>query len=211
VTQVTGKIKHRSRAGASWSERARLASTPPPREDCCMHVLLALTDSAGRQLSQPEMWVLMGLGAAGLIYLIVIRPMMRKKDPLEKPPAFASLSQQRAVERQMQNLLVELSEMARQITAQLDTRAAKLELLLKEADQKIAALHAGERGNNGSSLPPPTMVSSDPTLAAISDEPDPRHAEVYALADQGRDPYEIASQLGRPRGEVELILALRNK
>jgi len=38
------------------------------------------------------------------------------------------------VERQMQSLLVELSEMSRQISAQLDTRSAKLELLIKEAD-----------------------------------------------------------------------------
>ena len=40
----------------------------------------------------------------------------------------------------MQNVLVELSNMARQITSQLNTRAAKLELLLQEADQKIAQL-----------------------------------------------------------------------
>jgi hypothetical protein len=32
---------------------------------------------------------------------------------------------------------------------------------------------------------------------------------VYALADQGQSAYDIANQLGRPRGEIELILALR--
>jgi hypothetical protein len=32
---------------------------------------------------------------------------------------------------------------------------------------------------------------------------------VYALADQGRSPREIAAQLGRPDGEIELILGLR--
>ena len=40
----------------------------------------------------------------------------------------------------MNNLLVELSEMARQVTAQLDTRTLKLETLLKEADEKIQLL-----------------------------------------------------------------------
>jgi hypothetical protein len=179
-----------------------------------MLVWIALAEGTGKQISQPEIWVLMGLGAAGLIYLTVIRPMMRRKDPLEKPPAFASLSQQRAVERQMQSLLVELSEMARQITAQLDTRAAKLELLIKEADEKIATLHSSQHGdNNGFSVEaspmPPATVTAAPR--EIIEEPDPRHAQVYALADEGRDSNDIATQLGRPRGEVELILALRSK
>ena len=40
---------------------------------------------------------------------------------------------------------------------------------------------------------------------------DPRHAEVYALADEGRSPAEIAARLDRPNGEIELILALRPK
>jgi hypothetical protein len=38
---------------------------------------------------------------------------------------------------------------------------------------------------------------------------DPRHAEVYRLADQGQTPQQIAQRLGRPSGEIELILALR--
>jgi hypothetical protein len=39
--------------------------------------------------------------------------------------------------------------------------------------------------------------------------PDPRHAEVYALADQGLSARDVARRLGRPNGEIELILALR--
>ena len=66
--------------------------------------------------------------------------MMRKKsDPLE-PSAFGSLSRQRGVERQMETLVVELSEMTRQISAQLDTRSAKLEQLIQDADQRIESL-----------------------------------------------------------------------
>ena len=40
--------------------------------------------------------------------------------------------------------------------------------------------------------------------------PDP-NALVYALADDGRSAQEIATQLGRPKGEIELILALRRE
>ncbi|HEY1629601.1 MAG TPA: hypothetical protein VGF52_07060 [Tepidisphaeraceae bacterium] len=167
-------------------------------------MLSILADAPG-QLTPTEWWTLIVLGVFGLFYMAVLRPMMRKKDPLDRPAAFASLSQQRNVERQMQNLLVELSEMARQITAQLDTRAAKLEALIREADEKIAAMNSQ---NNTSSQPYVALPSSPP---ALEEMPDPRHAEVYALADQGRNAGDIAAELGRPRGEVELILALRSR
>jgi len=44
-----------------------------------------------------------------------------KKGPAQQAPGFASLSRQRAVEREMQNVLVELSELTRQVSAQLDS------------------------------------------------------------------------------------------
>ena len=72
-------------------------------------------------------WAVILLSVLTILYA-AFRSFFRKKDPLDKPPAFGSLAQQRSVERQMQNVLVEMSEMARQITAQLDTRAAKLEV-----------------------------------------------------------------------------------
>src|SRR5262249_19581853 len=123
---------------------------------------------------------------------------------------------------------VELSEMARQISAQLDTRAAKLELLIKEADEKIAALR-GTNADAPSAFTPPPDASSTiaPTVhvdsaeqAALSDiqeappaptpqTADPRHAQVYAMADEGHSANDIARALHRPAGEVELILALR--
>ena len=40
---------------------------------------------------------------------------------------------------------------------------------------------------------------------------DPRHQEIYTLADQGRNSREIAQQLNRPTGEIDLILALRGR
>ena len=147
-------------------------------------------------------WAAIGLTIVTVMYA-VIRPWFRKKDPLNKAPAYASLAQQRSVERQMQNVLVDLSAMSRQITAQLDTRAAKLEALIREADEKIALMKSVQ----SSALPPSGLA-----FQVDSPEPppsDPRHAQVYALADQGRSSMEIAQQLNRPSGEIELILALR--
>ncbi|MGA2443027.1 MAG: hypothetical protein ABSH08_18905 [Tepidisphaeraceae bacterium] len=148
-------------------------------------------------------WAAIILGILTILYA-TMRPWFRKRDPLEKPHRFGSLAQQRSVEREMQNVLVELSEMARQITAQIDTRSARLEALIRQADERIAAMNA----------PPPAKASQAPP-ASLPPEPsdspaiDPRYAQVYALADQGRSSKDIAQQLNRPSGEIELILALR--
>src|ERR1700677_4957671 len=91
----------------------------------------------------PQMWAFYAVAAMTLLYMVFVRPMQRqKKDPLSRMPGDSrgGLARQRAVERQMETLLVELSEMARQITGQLDTRAAKLEALMREADAKIAEM-----------------------------------------------------------------------
>jgi hypothetical protein len=115
----------------------------------------------------------------------------------------------------------ELSEMARQVGAQLDARSARLETLLRQADERIAALQGLQRVEG--SAPPgaspsnagfghrleslePAGVSADSLQAAAAD---PRHRDIYALADAGHDAPEIAARLGRPSGEIELILALR--
>jgi len=143
------------------------------------------------------MWLMVGFAGATILYA-VLRGSRGKKDPLARGPSSASLARQRNVERQMESLLVELSEMARQITAQLDTRSAKLEALIREADEKISALRQG-------SQMPTTAAAPVWTAASI----DPQHEAVYALADQGKSTAEIARQLNRPSGEVELILALR--
>jgi hypothetical protein len=159
-------------------------------------------------------WAVICIAIITILYA-TMRPFFRKKDPLSKPPGYASLARQRSVEQQMQHVLVEMSEMTRQIAAQLDTRAAKLEALIREADEKIAALNGHPTTSNHSPDPIISRQSrapmSDPPLTNSADQPilDPGHALVYALADRGRSCKEIAQELNRPSGEIELILALR--
>lgn len=173
-----------------------------------------------------NVWALVAVAAGGLLYFL-IRPGKPKKDPLDRPQRTTSLAQQRNVERQMESLLVELSEMARQMNAQLDTRSAKLEALIDDADRRIAALQRGL--SEPVSIAPPIAAATPPAEPAIAQsaaasqganhapmavEPmplNPQHAEVYALADVGTAAIDIARQLNRPRGEVELILALRSR
>jgi hypothetical protein len=177
-----------------------------------------------------EMWMI----AAGVMLLaiwVLMRP-RKTKDPLEQSVPRMSMAQQKNVERQMESLLVEFAEMARQISAQLDTRSAKLELLIKDADEKLAALGARLAAPDGAQGKVETLTetkaaapaktpakapvkssakNSAKTSTKAQGPPPPQHADVYQLADQGRSPLEIAKQLNRPSGEVELILALRPK
>ena len=207
-----------------------------------------LLESSANPSSQ---WAVIALGVLTILYIAVIRPMRkgRRKDPLERTPAQLSLAQQRVVEREMTNLLVEYEEMLRRMSAQLETRAAKLELLIREADEKLQKLEklarspvpdqepAASQWQPGPPPGPPGLAGTEgaaswkaePALSqesardalvvgaaageaapSGSDPRNARHAEVYDLADRGRTPPQIAQQLKRPSGEIELILALRS-
>jgi hypothetical protein len=181
-----------------------------------MSLPAALATSTG---DDQRLWIAIAGAGAVLLYLLM-RPRAKKRDPLDATPRFP-LGKQREVENQMNNVLVELARMAREITAQLDTRAVKLELLIKEADQKLAALHAAASpvqitAEVNNSPPPENVIAEEEAeaLQTFSDQPAARverYGEIYALADEGKPANEIGRILQRPTGEIELILALRRK
>jgi hypothetical protein len=165
-------------------------------------------------------WVVLCVGVLATLYLVMRGRSKGKKDPLSRKPVPFGVSQQRQIERDIGNLMVEMLQTAQQMTAQLDTRATRLEVLLKEADEKLALMKRATATIASPSTPPTSpadMSAIAPTLAALTPQelekpeipPDPRHRDIYSLADQGRSPVEIARHLNRPNGEVELILALR--
>src|SRR5687768_14986467 len=90
----------------------------------------------------PSLWAAVGVGALAVLYVAVVRPALRRRDPTDGAGPRAGLARQRAVERDMSALLVEYEEMIRQMTAGVDTRAARLEALIREADERLAALRA---------------------------------------------------------------------
>ena len=157
-------------------------------------------------------WVVLAVGGMATLYLLIRPRLKARKDPLERRPSL-SVSQQRQIERDMSNLMVEMLETARQITAQLETRAARLEVLIQQADDRVAALKSCTATTlpGSAELAPTRSAEQIPTPSVDRHEspPNPRHAEVWAMADEGRSPPEIARKLNRPSGEIELILALR--
>ena len=157
-------------------------------------------------------WLLMGCAVMAVMYMMM-RP--RKRDPLAGGGIVrSSLAQQKALERDMQNVIVELSELTRSMSAQLETRAAKLEILIHDADGRIAAL---ARANADAPVAPPVTgpilaTAAEPvrSMRLVQDSED-RWNDVYRHADEGASITEICRSLNRPRGEVELIMALRPK
>lgn len=99
-------------------------------------------------------------------------------------------------------LMVRLEELSREICGQIDTRFAKLERVLVEADRKIAELRALQR-HGGAASP-----SAAGAPAAPPPPPDPRHVAVFERAQGGASPLEIAREMGMNVGEVELVLSL---
>lgn len=106
-----------------------------------------------------------------------------------------------AVEREVGSVLTELAHMAKQISAQLDARAARLETLIRAADERIERLRSMDALSA-------TATPSAPQSPAANVEQQ-RYVRIYALADDGLSADRIAQKLEMPKGEVELILALR--
>ncbi|MHC4442586.1 MAG: hypothetical protein ACYTF1_19805 [Planctomycetota bacterium] len=101
--------------------------------------------------------------------------------------------------RDLESLIVELQELSRRISAEIDTRFAKLEAAIRDADSRIAVLNRLNR-----QLGDKTTDAGEPV-----EDHNSRNAAIYDLADAGLTPVQIARDLGKTPGEVELILNLR--
>lgn len=113
----------------------------------------------------------------------------------------------------MDALLVQLEEVSRKINAQVDTRFAKLEAVIRDADARIARLQALQ----GEGAPTEVVIIQTPDPQSPEKQPPARqHASaaerkqrIYELSDAGNTALTIADALSLPVGEVELILSLR--
>lgn len=154
----------------------------------------------------------------------------------------------------IERAMSDAEELTRRMAATMENKAARLELLIEEADRKLEELNRAvaqvsraapvadrngravrtidpalldrarveqdraERngsheltlssGSNGSASTPASQPA--PAISAVPNYPaDPVHRRVWALADDGMPPLDIARSLNQPVGQVELILNLR--
>lgn len=153
-------------------------------------------------------WFSSMLMVAGLLLLLtIVLVNFRKRvgrtenmDPREKIERDRQVNSTRNDLRQM---MVDLEEVTRQFSAQLDAKSRRLEKLIEEADHRIAQLGNGPAST--SRLQPHESVEVPPPVVPA----DPLTQSVYQMADQGVQTDEIARRLDEHIGKVELILALR--
>ena len=130
--------------------------------------------------------------------------------------------QARGLRGDLEQVMVEVEQLAKRFGAQLDMKSVRLEKLIEQADARIAELKTLETPDKTApattrddSAQGPVDTWSDtgsapaPPAAADSPANGDLARTIYRLADAGNDPIEIGRILGEHAGKVELILALR--
>ncbi len=143
-----------------------------------------------------------GLMAAGM--LVVVMVLMRKARQLrarrvempqmgEARAHIQSLHESAAARESLDNVLADCEETARRLAALVETKAARLEALLVEAEATAERLERAAGAGAG----------------AVGGLPSDAGRRAAEMAARGLDAHGIAAELGRPVGEVELMLALQ--
>jgi len=173
---------------------------------------------------------LLMIGMAVLGFLLIMqatRRNWRKSQGRGERPArerYDELQRSASASRDLEQVMLELDQLARQVHGKLDTRFAKLEAVIRDADERIDRLSRLVREARGrQSLDviiddealveaAGTVLEAKSTLS-VQETFTPRGQQqrevIYKLSDEGLDPIAIAQQVSRTTGEVELILSLR--
>jgi len=141
----------------------------------------------------------------------------RIRDSQRKPSntareQFAQRKEQGRSIRDVEHVMLELDQLSRQIHGRLDTKLARLETVIRDADERIEKLtRLADKADGRPQFE--VMLDEEQPCEQQTDGPvtpnDERHSDVFQLADDGASPLQIAQKLGRPVGEIELILALQ--
>lgn len=172
------------------------------------------------QAVNPTQWVLLA-GVILAVGLLMLGSVRRHRNPGLDPSEYAReqiarLKDQKGVKDDLQQLVVELHDAARRLNAQMDTKAARLEALIRDADERIGRLHQAQSGSvsregdvRGVDLMVDDSAQSDSASSAEPGEPpDPVRHRILSLSAKGNSAVEIARETGVKPGEIELILAL---
>jgi hypothetical protein len=159
----------------------------------------------------PEQWQY-GIAAVGILFIIMAMFSLgrsRKKASSGRETARDHIDRARekqGVRDDLEALMVDINRMARDLGGQLDAKIIRIEKANREAEERIAQLQALR-----DELARPSTGGGDALVTPQADpaDTDPLTRQVYALADAGKGPADIAEVLDEHVGKIELILALR--
>lgn len=127
--------------------------------------------------------------------------------------------QYRGVHGDLEQLMVEVEQLAKRFAAQFDAKAVQIEDLVRAADMRIEALqklveHKPTGDRDGATGPADGEIPLTPVTTPPTPSTDPPTQElsrhVCSLSDAGMAPVDIARELTEHVGKIELILSLRN-
>lgn len=160
--------------------------------------------------ASPQVWVRLLLLAGVLLVvtslLVIVRRARMQPDGLTAAERAERDRQVQGVQRDLERVMLEIEEMAKRLSAELDAKALRLERLLAEAEHKAQQLQSAHQPPGEDQLQ--TILAAPAAPSPLDDDPLTR--SVCALADQGLTSLQIAQRLGEHAGKIELILALRS-
>ncbi|HEV3028953.1 MAG TPA: hypothetical protein VG457_15345 [Planctomycetota bacterium] len=144
-------------------------------------------------------WIILIVAA---LFIAVVLPRLRRgrDGPRETLGSFGASAG--GAREELERLLTEIQDLSREHIARLDTKIRMLNQLLLECDQKKRELEDLLAKAGGAAL-----ATGGP--AAPSRPANPLHSQVYTLQDSGKELLDICAATGLEKGEVELILGLR--
>ena len=178
------------------------------------------------QWTDEKSWIIPFVGIALITTALMMKLRARRRSGTGRRVSpqehLEQVRQQKGMRADLEDMMVEIEQLARRFGSQLDAKTLKLEQVIREADERIEQLRRLHDGNPDAVRPedrtnPQADESVDDDVAsraAPSTPPqeapvDPLAQKVYQLSDAGQQPADIARQLNEHIGEVELILALR--
>ncbi|MGI9015161.1 MAG: DUF6115 domain-containing protein [Phycisphaerales bacterium] len=168
--------------------------------------------------------VAISVGALILTRMRIAKRINSTPGPAER---IAAIKAKAAANTDLDARMAELLDTSQRLAAQLDNKAMMLELLIQQADERIAIMHDSSvvRARSDTTTAARPSSTSEPKSKSKSfnvvdhtdehDHPAAEEADPQALADevlrltqQGYSTLEIAQRLDETIGNVELILAL---
>lgn len=150
-------------------------------------------------------WILLGVGVFVLLGLLVWQRNQRLRQSGDNSDS--RHREWNKTQREITEIMSHLEQLSLQIHQKIDQRLARLDALVRQADERIDQLNRLERSRQGITPLDIELASETPQSSEAADE-NP-HQPIYRLADAGYTPIQIAKKLSRHTGEVELILSLR--